>query len=1139
MAQTIKLKRSATSGGIPGTSSLSLGELAINTYDGKIFIKKSVGGTESIVEIGGSSTQQTAIWKAYSYTAGSSQTSYSGSDNNSQTLKYTSGYIEVYLNGILLNPATDYTANTGAAVVLTDAPTTGDLVQISTFVKVLGTADTIINTFTGVTNQVAFTLTSDPGTEANTNVFVNAVYQTKDTYSVSGTTLTFGTAPSANDDIEITIGSRNLSVIDVDDFSITGTVTATGGVSTEWNTAYTYSQVGHLPLAGGALTGAVTTNSTFDGVDIATRDAILTSTTTTAGAALPKAGGAMTGAITTNSTFDGVDIAARDTVLTNTAVLANAASPLNSPTFTGVPAAPTAAANTNTTQLATTAYVQAELTSLVGGASTALDTLGEIATSLGNNADLSGALTTSIAGKLPLAGGTMTGPLIMNETTAVQVSKGTTGQRPSGVAGQFRYNTTEDKFEGYGTEWGEIGGGAADLRLNTFTGNGSTVAYTLTTSPLEKNTLAYIDGVYQNKSVYSISGQVLTFTDAPDSGAAIEITAATVAPVQESTDFLINQYTGNGSTVAYTLSEAPTSENQTSVYLSGVYQSKTNYSVSGVTLTFVTAPPNATPIEVMVARTVVYSAGTPDDNTVSTVKIVNGAVTAAKLNADVSTTILNTPAITGALTTNSTIDGVDIATRDAILTSTTTTAGAALPKAGGAMTGAITTNSTFDGVDIAARDAVLTSTTTTAGAALPLAGGTLTGATTFGAEMTINPAANRKISFKDSGNIFRAGIQAVDTGGQMIATSAANDFAIRSQSHILFSSGGNVESMRLSSAGKVLIGDTASHTADLLQIETPASGGGHGIQIRRNDSNTDQGVGRIQFGNNTATDLASISAKTDGATDSGALLFNTSATGGAITERMHLSSTGDLLVGTSTNVNVLTGTPKVQIGSGSGHSSLQFYSGNGNVAGIYFADGTSGAGSVGVDGRYPGYIEYSHSDDTLRIRSGGSGSLYLKSNQDVEVVSGNLVIGTSGKGIDFSATGGPTNGSGTSELLDDYEEGTWTPSFAGGTLAVTTNSEARYVKIGTQVTLFVYIQISNVTDSTTLYIQGVPFTDSGAYSACNIVQCSAQSTGEAIIVRKEINDDKLYFTTALSQASVQQTQVWGHIIFSLTYRTNS
>jgi len=70
-----------------------------------------------------------------------------------------------------------------------------------------------------------------------------------------------------------------------------------------------------LPLAGGAMTGAITTNSTFDGVDIATRDGVLTTTTNTANAALPKAGGAMTGAITTNSTFDGRDVSADGTKL--------------------------------------------------------------------------------------------------------------------------------------------------------------------------------------------------------------------------------------------------------------------------------------------------------------------------------------------------------------------------------------------------------------------------------------------------------------------------------------------------------------------------------------------------------------------------------------------------------------------------------------------------------------------------------------------------------------------------------------------------------------------------------------------------------------------------------------------------------
>jgi hypothetical protein len=104
------------------------------------------------------------------------------------------------------------------------------------------------------------------------------------------------------------------------------------------------------------------------------------------------------------------------------------------------------------------------------------------------------------------------------------------------------------------------------------------------------------------------------------------------------------------------------------------------------------------------------------------------------------------------------------------------------------------------------------------------------------------------------------------------------------------------ERVRIDSDGKVIIGDQASHTDDLLQIETPASGGGHGIQIRRNDSNNDQGIGRIMFGNNTDTDLASIYVKTDGATDSGAITFNTQPTGGAITERMRIHSSGKVTI---------------------------------------------------------------------------------------------------------------------------------------------------------------------------------------------------------------------------------------------------
>ena len=86
-----------------------------------------------------------------------------------------------------------------------------------------------------------------------------------------------------------------------------------------------------------------------------------------------------------------------------------------SPTFTGTPAAPTAATGTNTTQIATTAFVQGEVTALVDSAPSTLNTLNELAAALGDDANFSTTVTNSIAAKLPLAGGTMTGNLDLGD----------------------------------------------------------------------------------------------------------------------------------------------------------------------------------------------------------------------------------------------------------------------------------------------------------------------------------------------------------------------------------------------------------------------------------------------------------------------------------------------------------------------------------------------------------------------------------------------------------------------------------------------------------------------------------------------------------------------------------------------------
>lgn len=93
------------------------------------------------------------------------------------------------------------------------------------------------------------------------------------------------------------------------------------------------------------------------------------------------------------------------------------------------------------------------------------------------------------------------------------------------------------------------------------------------------------------------------------------------------------------------------------------------------------------------------------------------------------------------------------------------------------------------------------------------------------------------------------------------------------------------------------------------------------------------------------------------------------------------------------------------------------------------------------------------------------------------IVNGNLVIGTAGKGIDFSAD--PSAAGMTSELLDDYEEGTWTPTVEGSTSAGTgtySGQLGRYTKIGNIVHFSAWINVSGHTGTGDMRITGLPFT---------------------------------------------------------------
>jgi hypothetical protein len=101
-------------------------------------------------------------------------------------------------------------------------------------------------------------------------------------------------------------------------------------------------------------------------------------------------------------------------------------------------------------------------------------------------------------------------------------------------------------------------------------------------------------------------------------------------------NFTVNNFNGDASTTGFTLTVDPGSENNTQVYVDGVYQQKDTYSVSGTTLTFTEAPPTGTSnIEVIIGTALAI--GTPSDSTVTRAKMVAGAV-AAEVVRSVTTT---------------------------------------------------------------------------------------------------------------------------------------------------------------------------------------------------------------------------------------------------------------------------------------------------------------------------------------------------------------------------------------------------------------------------------------------------------------------------------------------------------------------
>ena len=203
---TIKLKRSGVAGKIPTTAQLALGEIALNTYDGRLYIKKDVSGVESIVAISGSPASESTVYlftatgdnstvdfvlpiipiseqnvfaylngvlqhtsefslvngntlrftsapltsddievrivateassvvvrdyQQYVYSGLSAATQVTGADDNSLTLAYDIGKVEVYANGVRLVDGSDFAATNGTSIVFQGSQTITGTVEV-------------------------------------------------------------------------------------------------------------------------------------------------------------------------------------------------------------------------------------------------------------------------------------------------------------------------------------------------------------------------------------------------------------------------------------------------------------------------------------------------------------------------------------------------------------------------------------------------------------------------------------------------------------------------------------------------------------------------------------------------------------------------------------------------------------------------------------------------------------------------------------------------------------------------------------------------------------------------------------------------------------------------------------------------